>query len=392
MKILFLSRWYPHPPDNGSKLRVYNLLRGLAQHHDVTLLSFSDQPGVDPDMCELRSFCREVRVVPWKPFNPYSLRAQLGFLSSVPRAWVDTFSWEMAQAIRQTLTTQNYNLVIASQVSTAAYSRYLSGLPALFEEVEIGVPYERFTRSTSPWHRLRFGLSWLKHRRYLARLLQDFRVCTVVSEQERQLLAQAVPAYKSIDVIPNSVNLADYEDVQAVSQSNTLIFTGSFRYAANYDAMVWFLQEIYPRIQARIPDIHLVITGDHANLPLPTVDNVTLTGFVEDVRPLIASSGLGLAPLRVGGGTRLKILEAMALRTPVVATSKGAEGLDVRHGEQLLIADTAEAFAEAVICLSENVELRRQLADKAYQVVREKYDWAVVIPRFLDLVERTVYT
>jgi len=202
------------------------------------------------------------------------------------------------------------------------------------------------------------------------------------------LLSLAVPNYQSIEVIPNCINVADYNDVHEVAQVNTMIFTGSFRYFANHDAMTWFLREIYPRIQARVPDIHLTVTGDHANLPLPPAENVTLTGFVDDVRPLVASSWASLAPLRLGGGTRLKILEAMALRTPVVTTSKGAEGLDVQRDEHLLIADTPEAFAEAVIRLLKKPGLRKQLTGNAYQLVREKYDWAVVMPRFLNLIER----
>jgi glycosyltransferase involved in cell wall biosynthesis len=152
--------------------------------------------------------------------------------------------------------------------------------------------------------------------------------------------------------------------------------------------MTWFLQEVYPRIRAQAPDVSLTITGDHAGLPLPPADHVTLTGFVDDVRPLIAAAWVSLVPLRVGGGTRLKILEAMALGTPVVATSKGAEGLDAQHGEHLLIANGPEAFAESVIRLLQEPGLRRRMADNAYQLVQEKYDMAALMPRFLDLVER----
>ena len=146
-----------------------------------------------------------------------------------------------------------------------------------------------------------------------------------------------------------------------------------------------------PRLQAEIPDVCLTITGDHANLPLPSTENVTLTGFVDDIRPLIASSWISLAPIQVGGGTRLKILEAMALRTPVVATSKGAEGLDATPGEHLLIADTPEAFAATTVRLLREPELRQYLADNAYQLVSQKYDWAAAMPQFLNLVDRVAH-
>jgi glycosyltransferase involved in cell wall biosynthesis len=387
MRILFLSRWFPWPPANGSKLRIYNLLRGLAPHHEITLLSFVDQPDVNPIAPEIRSLCRDVRLVPWKPFKPDTLIAQFRLLRKTPRSIMDTFSAEMAQCIRETISSREYDLVIASQLGTACYSQYFRGTPALFEEVEVGVLYEKFARATSFWRRNRHKLTWTKHRRYLAGLLGCFEACTVVSDREQQLLSCAVPGYESIEVIPNFIDMADYAEVRRVPRRNSLIFTGSFRYSANYDAMVWFLQKAYPLIQAQVPSVCLTITGDHANLPVPAAENVSLTGFIEDVRPLIASSCVSLVPIWVGGGTRLKILEAMALNVPVVATSKGAEGLDLHHGRHLFIADTPEEFAESVIRLLREPDLRRGIVERAYQLVRQRYDQVVVIPRFLSLVQ-----
>jgi glycosyltransferase involved in cell wall biosynthesis len=152
--------------------------------------------------------------------------------------------------------------------------------------------------------------------------------------------------------------------------------------------MTWFLEEVYPRVQAGAPGVRLIITGDHADLPLPPADNVTLTGFVDDVRPLVAAAAVSLVPVRVGGGTRLKILETMALHTPVVATAKGAEGLDVRHGDHLLIADAPEDFAEAVLRMLGDPALRQRLIENGYHLVRERYNWAAVMPQFLGLIER----
>jgi glycosyltransferase involved in cell wall biosynthesis len=392
MRILFLSRWFPYPANNGSKIRIYNLLRGLSQQHEVTLLSFSDQPDVDPNVPEMRPLCREIQVVPWKPFETHAWRARLGFFSLTPRSVVDTFSPKMEQQLTQTLAAQPYDLVIASQWTVAGYSHCFRGVAALLEEIEVGLPYEQFAHASSIWSRFRHGLTWAKQRHYLARLLRDYRACTVVSDRERQLLLNTIPTEKTVEVIPNCINLADYSDVHETPQPNHLIFTGSFRYSANHDAMVWFLQEIYPRLQGQVPEVHLTITGDHSDLPLPPAANVTLTGFVDNVHPLIASAGVSVVPLRVGGGTRLKILEAMALRTPVVTTSKGAEGLDAQPGEHLLIADTPEAFAEAVVRVLKEPGLRQRLANRAQQLVSEKYDWATMMPRFLNLVERVACT
>jgi len=136
--------------------------------------------------------------------------------------------------------------------------------------------------------------------------------------------------------------------------------------------------------------VRLFITGDHAGKSLPPAGNVTLTGYVDDVRPLVARAWASIVPLRIGGGTRLKILEAMALGTPVVATSKGAEGLEVRHGKHLLIADGPAAFADEVMRLLRDAELRAALAANGRRLVAERYDWATVMPGFLELVEQCV--
>jgi glycosyltransferase involved in cell wall biosynthesis len=388
MNLLFLSRWFPYPPDNGSKLRIYHLVRGLAQHHRVTLLSFADRPDAIANAPELASLCYEVQTVPWKDFKPSSRRACMGFVSPRPRWLVDTFSEGMAGCVAQVVAQGGLDMAIVSELPMTNYVRLLQGTPALLEDCELGVFYEQFAHGALPLHCLRHGLTWAKMRTYLARLLPHFQACTVVSHQERQLLSAAVPGYRRVEIIPNCINLPDYAPVRGQPWPDTLIFTGSFTYDVNYEAMVWFLKEVYPLIRQQAPQTHLTITGDHANLPLPKTQNITLTGFVDDVQSLLASSWLSVVPIKQGGGTRLKILEAMALHTPVVSTSKGAEGLAAEHEVHLLIADTPQAFALAVLRLLREPDLRRRLADAAYQMVRDNYDWAVVMPRFLELVER----
>jgi len=390
MKILFLSRWFPWPMDNGSKIRIYNLLRGLSQHHDVTLLSFADQPGVSPEAAEVREVCSEVKVVPWREFDPNTLRARLAILNPKPRSVVDTFSPEMATAITESLNKQHYDLVIASQLQMTAYYPYFQNVPALFEEVEIGLFHDQ---AFLPDGRIRFrhALTWFKLRMYLSRLLDSFQACTVASAQERELILRSFPTYKKIiEVIPNCLNMNEYEHISAEKRPNTLIFSGPFKYRANYDAMLWFIGEVFPLVLEKIPDAQLIITGDHANLPLPSLKNVTLAGYVDDIKSLIASCSISIAPLLIGGGTRLKILEAMALGTPVVATSKGAEGLDAINNEHLSFADNPADFAKCVINLLASESKSRELTENARSLVYAKYNWGTVLPVYLRLINTVV--
>jgi len=390
MKILFLSRWFPYPTNNGSKIRIYNLLRGLSQHHDVTLLSFVDQPNVSPGAPEVQEICSKVVVVPWKEFDPNTIRARFAIFNLKPRSIVDTFSLEMAQAITKTLGEQSFDLIIASQLQMAAYYPCFQGIPAIFEEFEIGLFYDRAFSSDGKI-RLRQALTWIKLRMYLSQLLGDFQACTVASEQERRLLEQNFPSYKRpVKIIPNSLNMDEYKEIHADKKPNTLIFSGPFKYRVNYDAMLWFVGKVFPLILEQVPDTQLIITGDHANLPLPSTQNITLAGYVDDIKSLIASCSISIAPLLSGGGTRLKILEAMALGTPVVATSKGAEGLNATNGVHLLLADSSADFAEYVIRLLKDESLRRKLTGKASLLVKEKYNWGSTLADYSSLINKLV--
>jgi len=164
-------------------------------------------------------------------------------------------------------------------------------------------------------------------------------------------------------------------------------------YSANYDAMQFFLRDVYPQVRAAVPGASLTITGstagvDQAGLALD--DTVHLTGYVDDIRPVIAGSAACVVPLRQGGGTRLKILEAMALGVPVVSTRKGAEGLDVVDGEHLLLADTPRDLAAATVRLLQDGALRACLASQARALVERRYDWRAIGAAFTALVEETV--
>ncbi|MEZ4661160.1 MAG: glycosyltransferase, partial [Caldilineaceae bacterium] len=389
----FLSRWFPYPPSNGSKLRIFNLLTGLAQQHTIDLIAFAEEPAATLALEPLQQICDRVQVVPWHEFKNGSQAARLGYFKATPRYYLDTYSPAMQAQIQNAMAENAYDLVIASQIDMAVYGHCFGNVPAIFEEAEVGTLYEQYVNAPSWAQRLRFGLTWRKHRRYLQSLMPHYAACTVVSAPEQKILHDALgeqmaDAGPEIVVIPNGVDAASYAAHFAMPKVDTLIFTGSFTYAPNYEAMCWFVAKVLPLIHAVRPAVRLVITGRHGQHLLPAADNVWLTGFVEDVRPLVAEAWVSLAPLHTGGGTRLKILEAMALRTPVVATTKGAEGLDAAAGQHLLIADSPADFAQAVLSLLQSESLRQELAQNAHELVYEKYDWGVIMPRFSELVEK----
>ncbi len=391
MKILFLSRWFPFPADNGSKIRIHNILRGLSRHHDVTLLSFYDPKETSLDAAGKYPFCSKVEVIPWKPFDRNSKKSRAGFFSTTPRSLLDTHSPEMEARIRDLLSSQKFDVIIASQLTMASYYPFFGGVPAIFEEIELGLYVDQAFRGGDWISRLRYKLTWFKLNRYFLRLLDSFSACTVVSDEERRIFADSFSAHRhKVEILPNCLNIDEYQETRPVVRQYQLIFSGSFRYRPNYDAIQWFLNSVYPLILKENPNVDLVITGDRADLPVPETGNIILAGYVDDIKSLIASCHVSIAPLWNGGGTRLKILEAMALGTPVVSTSKGAEGLMVQHGEHILIADEPDVFAKHVLELLSNIELHERLSSTARQLVKDHYNWPTILPRFLDLIDKAV--
>lgn len=361
------------------------------------MLAFSRDPADSGRVGALSPYCREVRLIPGRTFQHQSLRALMGLLSARPRSVVDLYEPKMAQEIRQALDHSRFDIVIASEIgaatNTAFYLLGIRGIPKIIEDLELGALWEHYQAQHTPQGRARYGLMWWKTRRFVARLLRDFDGCTVASERERAIVRGIMPGCRHLAVVSNGVDLDLYEGNFGTPRPNTLIFTGALTYDANLDAMDFFLREVFPHVRVRHPDATLSITGRTNGIEverLPRGEGVILTGYLEDIRPAIASSWVSVVPLRVGAGTRLKVLEAMALGTPVVATSKGAEGLEVTPEEDILIADESGTLAEQVVRLLEDATLRDRLSRNGRRLVREKYDWQTVGQQFNAFLEEVV--
>lgn len=392
MRLLFLSRWFPYPPTNGAKIRVFNLLKQLSQHHDVALLTFAEgeEPTNREALSVLRGICVNLRAVPYRRYNPRSRKALTGFLAGQPRFLADTFSDDMMSTLLAECAARPYDLLIASQLDMAPYALRVPGVPALLEELDLS-SIDTIRLSSSPWPmRTRAVLTRIKLSAYLSRILPRFLACTVVSELDRSRLRALVPEFGRIAVVPNAVDVPMYAGDFGEPVANRLVYAGSLAYAANFDAVEYFARDIFPMIRRTIPELLLRVTGTHSGLALPSCmrqPGIELTGFVDDVRPIVAQSWLSVVPLRQGGGTRLKILESMALGTPVVSTRKGAEGLDVTDGDELLMAEQPAEFAARALDLLRSPKQRAGLAARGRQLVERRYDWQIVGQDFRALVE-----
>lgn len=393
--ILFLATWFPYPPDNGSKLRVYHLLRALGQAHKVTLVSFAFGTARPEQPEDLRTLCTDIHVVPLNPFVVNRASPLRTFLSLRPVASRPVPA--MRDLVRNVLGSHTFDAVIASTEVMEAYTDAVPpGVSRILEEHNSMTRWarERYDEQTTLLQRARCWLSWRKQCCYEAQLFRRYSLVTMVSEVDRQATLDIVVADRlRVEVVSNGVDCRHNRPGLIPPRPNALVYNGALTYSVNYDAMQWFLTEVYPRIKARLPNISLTITGSTQDVDLTTLaleDSVYLTGYVDDVRLPVAEAAVCVVPIRQGGGTRLKILEAMALGTPVVATSKGAEGLDVVDGEHLLIGDTPAAFADAVVRVIKGSDLRERLRRNARLLVETRYDWETIGARFVTLVEETV--
>jgi glycosyltransferase involved in cell wall biosynthesis len=301
----------------------------------------------------------------------------------------------MLSTLRQLQASESWDAVVAIQSPAALYALLLP-IPRVLD-MDTALSYqlhEQFSRTTSPLARIRALVSWQKAHWYEAYLMRRYQAVTAVSDQELDFLRSMVSGTSCQVVLnPNGVDCVHNRPGFVAPQPRTLVYNGALTYSANYDAMQYFLAEVYPAIKAQVPDTTMKITGSTKGVDLAGLrldDSVRLTGYVEDVRVPVAGSAVCVVPLREGGGTRLKILEAMALGTPVVATSKGAEGLNVTHERDILIADSSSGLVAEVLRLFRDQALCERLSANARRLVEREYDWGLIGGQFARLVESVV--
>jgi polysaccharide biosynthesis protein PslH len=373
LNLLVVSTWWPCPPDNGSRLRAYHLLRELSKQCRITLVGFGDPSG-EAHIEPLRAWCDRVEAI--RPTRDTGVRHGFrGLLSPVPRHYVQTES--AAMRARVAALVASHDAALGLQIDAARYLVDHRDLPRVFEEVEVTMLREQFTAARGP-ARLRHGMTWWKFRRFIRSLVDAVDRATVVSAEEREQLRQIGCDVDRVAIVPNGV------EAQAVlppaRRAERLIYPGSVTYSANLDAVRYFVRDILPLIRRVRPGMSVWVTGatDGVDVSDLTVPGVTFTGRLPDIRQAIAESAACVVPLRVGGGTRLKVLEAMALGTPVVSTPKGIEGLDVAPERHVMLAESPQAFASQVLRLLDDPILESRLTRDARQLMNDRYEWAPI--------------
>ncbi len=391
MRLLFLTPQWPYPPRKGTTLRNFNLIKGLAARHEIDLLTLVESQAELAAPTPLHALCRRVDGMQ-VPRRSLALRARDTLLSPWPdmalRLWLPQF----AARLQQWLAGGGYDVVQVEGIEMARYMEFQIAnckLQMVFDEHNCEYVLQQRTFETDarqPRHWLGAVYSfiqWQKLRRFEARACRAASRVIAVSEADAQALRRLVPNL-DVAVIPNGIDLSTFNSPpSSVNLGDfSLVFTGTMDFRPNVDAVLWFAAQVLPQIVAQQPNTHFYIVGQRPHPRLAVLRGnpaITLVGAVEDVRPYLAGAAVYVVPLRMGGGTRFKILEAAAQRCAMVSTRLGCEGFPVQDGRELILADTPAEFAAAVVALLRDPARRAQLGQAAFALA-EAFDWQKIIP------------
>ncbi|HQL23923.1 MAG TPA: glycosyltransferase [candidate division Zixibacteria bacterium] len=384
LRLLLIDEEFPYPLTSGKRLRTYNLLRELSRRCDITTLAYGD-----PDSEGFRRFERDGLTpvaVPAPDRRQSGLRFYWRLFSNLfsPYPYIVTShtTRRFHRRLRQLLARHSFDLVLCEWTP---YARFVKDLPGVRKvitahniEAAIWRRYEQ--QETQPLRRLYIRLQRTKVEAFEARCFGWVDGAIAVSESEARQIAELGVPYPPA-VVENGVDVGYFTAPADDPDPGQIVFSGAMDWRPNQDAALWFVQEIFPLLRRARPNLAVTIVGRdpvRRIRELGRVEGVTVTGTVADVRPYLARAAVFIVPLRIGGGSRLKILEAMAMRKAVVSTSVGAEGLRVAADENIMIADDAPAFAQAVLrCLGEP-DLRRRLGENGRRLVEREYRWDIL--------------
>lgn len=395
MKILWLNSGLLLPLDKGGKLRTWHLMRHLALTHDITYLSFAERGQRHEDRVGMREVCNVLETVPRtdpaKGTLAFYADAAKHVVAPLPYAVGKYRSAEYAAQVRRFLESGGFDVIVADFLPPVAnLPRTLSIPSVLFtHNVEAEIWRRHAENAGNPFSRALMTQQWNRMLRFEREALSRFDLVLAVSEADSQTFDRLYPGAlrRPVHVVQTGVDTSYFTPMPGNERRAHLVFTGSMDWLPNEDGMLYFVREILPRIRQVEPEVTLSIIG---RAPTPAVkrlaeeNGIQVTGRVDDVRPHVAKGDVYVVPLRIGGGTRLKIFEAMSMAKAVVSTTVGAEGLPVTSGRDVVIADEPARFAEAVVHLIRDEGARRRIESAARQLVVEKYDWAAVAQDFED--------
>ena len=381
-------------------MRSWNIFSRLARRVAIDAVSFAEPAREAAGIAEMKQVFRSYTPVPWQEAAKHSAgfykEVLANQLSPLPYTLAKCDRADFRSAVQALAARRRYDLVLCDFLHTAVPLLRLAARPrVVFEHnVEFQVRQRKWVLETHPLKRWIFGTEWKRTRAVEARVCRLFDHVITVSAEDRQTLQREF-GIGHASVLPAGVDTNYFQPRGEPPKPGRLVFVGSMDWAPNEDGALWFLRELYPRIRQAAPHASFCIVGRNPSARLRRIAgqsaNVEVTGPVRDVRPFLAAAEVVVVPLRTGGGTRLKIPEAMAMGKPVVSTPIGAEGLPFAQDRELCLAGDPEAFAQAVLALFAQPGLRDAVGAAARRVVVERHSWESVVGQMEEILEQVAW-
>ena len=393
MKLLWLNAGLLLPLDKGGKLRTWHVMRHLAARHDITYLSFEDSTQTQADRSGMREVCARLETIA----RTDAAKGDWRFYADAAGYLVDPVPYAVAKyragayraRLEDLLARERFDAVVCDFLPPVVNLPQRLPCPSILftHNVEAEIWRRHVEQATNPVSKYLLTQQWKRMLRFEAAALARFDQVLAVSEADGRTFARLYPDSLKVPVhvVQTGVETDYFRPAAAPAERTHMVFTGSMDWLPNEDGMTYFCREILPKIRQAEPEATLSIIGrtpTPAVRKLAEIPGVEVTGRVDDVRPHIARGAVYVVPLRIGGGTRLKIFEAMSMAKAVVSTTIGAEGLPVTSGRDVEIADEPARFAHSVVHLMRDADARRAIESAARALVVERYDWAAVSKDF----------
>ncbi len=393
-KILFVTTRIPYPPWEGHQIRTYNLLKRVCEQHEVHLVSFvrADEDPVHAD--HLRTLCKSVDLIPI-PADQSKLKLLTtiltGVLTKTPFVVKKYATSAMRDRLKKVIDHFSPDLIHFDMLPLAHYLPLCGEIPTVLNDhnVESLLVERRAEAAASLPQKIFFSNQAPKLQKFEEFATRNATEVLACSQDDAEILSQMGNG-KAIHIIANGVDIEQFTPSGEVQvDPDKIIFVGGMGWFPNKDGMNFFIKDVMPLISEKNPDASLTVVGKSDGLEIPDQlrDKVSATGFVDDFRPLVHEAGVYILPLRVGSGTRLKLLEAMAMGKAIVSTRIGAEGVVLEDGKNILMADSPQDIANAVLKLMKDEKLREQLGKAAHEQAEKLYDWRILGDKLLAVYD-----
>lgn len=400
MRILWLKTELLHPVDKGGKIRTYNMLKELKRDHHITYLALDDGTADAKARQRATEYCHELVCVPHQQrekFSPgFYADLLLNLASSYPYAIKKYENAAMRKGVVEMTSKGTVDIVICDFLAPAINVPVEISCPSILfqHNVEAMIWKRHFTVQSNPLKKKFLYGQWRKMQKTEKEMCRRFDSVIAVSPEDKEQMKEQY-AVDSVFDVPTGVDTEFFRPSgKETINPNNVVFTGSMDWLPNEDAIRYYIEDVLPIVRKTVPDASLTVVGRN---PYPSLlelskrdSSIIVTGRVDDVRPYMEEAAAYVVPLRIGGGTRLKIFEAMAMEKSIVSTTIGAEGLGLSDGNVIRIADTPETFASAVVELIKNRAVARELGQRAAKLVRENFGWYGVSKQFAGICEGTL--